>query len=77
MTHVSFTSLTSKLKSKVGMNPQERLAETSQVNYIVASFGNARVAEEDWSTLLTSSECNADNTEMGAEEERNRIMSRL
>ena len=69
--------LTSKLKSKVGMNPQEGLAEMSQVNDAVASFGNARVAEEDFSSLSTISECVADNTEIGSEEERNRITSRL
>ena len=59
------------------MNPQEGLAEMSQVSDAVASFGNASVAEEDLSSLSTSSECVADNTEMGSEEERNLITSKL
>ena len=59
------------------MNPQEGLAEMSQVSDAVASFGKASVAEQDLSTLSTTSECVADNTEMGSEEERNLITSRL
>jgi len=72
-----FSRLTSKLKSKVGMNPQEGVAEMSQVSDTVTSFGNASVAEEDLPTFSTSSVCVADNTEVGEEEERNRITSRL
>jgi hypothetical protein len=69
---------TSKLKSKVGINPQEEVAEMSQVKDAVPSFGNASIAEEDLSSLSASSECDAaHNTEMLWEEERNWIMSRL
>jgi hypothetical protein len=71
---------TSKLKSKVGINllQVEGVAEMSQVKDAVASFGNASDAEEDLSSLTARWECDAaHNTEIGWEEERNWMMSRL
>ena len=48
-----------------------------QVNDTMAPFGNARVAKEDLSNLSTSSECVAENTEIGSAGERNQITSGL